>query len=146
MRTHILVIAALFYSAYGDGIKTKLGQIQAKNLAQAEAEQLGTTTSCGCSVPTTPPTLTATPPPLGDIDLAWCDCDLVAPIIPGSGSGAATTTAYSSDAYVAQGVTNIQIPNSASNTVCEAECCACSAAEESSASSAYKTRVFDICG
>lgn len=144
MRTTLVVLAAIFSSAYGDSIRQKLGQIQSKNLAQAESEQLGDFLGdCGCA---TPPPLVAVPPDLGDIDLDWCDCNLTVPIIPGAGSGAANVQAYTTSGSVSSGVSNIDMPNYASSQTCESDCCACSAAEESSAAIGYKTRVFDIGG
>ena len=116
MRTSILVLAALVASTYGDSIRTKLGQIQSKNLAQAESEQLGAFLGdCGCGGSGTPPDLIAIPPDMGDIDLDWCDCNLTVPIIPGSGSGAATVQAYTSTGQVSSGVSNIEVPNTASS-------------------------------
>jgi hypothetical protein len=126
--TSILVLSCLLYStiAVTGSIKSKLSQIS----SQAEVDQMSVG-NC---------TLGALAPP----NLGFFSCNasegLPAP------QGSAEFNTFNQQANVAQGQVITQVPNTASLTTCNGECCSAAASNEVSASSSTKSRHFEISG
>lgn len=125
MNSKLIVIGALVALGYAQGsIKDKLGQAQAKNLAeQGSFGLLGSELT------------------FADLE---CDCTPSVPISPAS--GATANNLYNQAISATQSQVIQEVPNQATQENCESECCSCSEAQEASASTATKTRHFAITG
>ena len=129
--TSIFVIAALLYSSMGlnGSIKKRLGEVNANGLVQVEGRTTCPDNSSGGLPDECPLPILVTP------DLDFCTCDSDSGTLPPPG-GSAQLQVFEQSALVTSGQVVSQVPNTASVTNCEAECCACAAENEVSASSA----------
>ena len=131
-----VVLMALVASTFAaDTIRNKLGQVNAKNLAQEAMIQAASPASNWCNCATNLAALPA-------VSLPTCPCTFT----PLPGLGAGLNNRYNQAARVEQGQLVESVPDTQFTQICQSNCCACEEEAHAAYSNAVKNRTFSISG
>ena len=139
MRRNTILLVALFAGAIAaapqaaPSLKNRLGQMNAKNLAQVEVEQDGNDWS-GCEIPSG----------LGDISLENISCDCNFTQLPGLGAGQSQGFQQFAEARQVQSLS--AMPDTQFNEICQTNCCECAESAHAALAIQAKNRTFTIQG
>ena len=141
MRRNTILLVALFAGAIAaapqaaPSLKNRLGQMNAKNLAQVEVEQDATGSDwSGCEIPSG----------LGDISLENISCDCNFTHLPGLGAGQSQGFQQFAEARQVQSLS--AVPDTQFNEICQTNCCECAESAHAALAIQAKNRTFTIQG